>query len=120
MLVRNATKSTFISLRGQNSMLIVGRTPCRFDFTGSITSADGSALVRLGETTVLCGIRAEVAEPDLLSPSSGFLGKTTELRLYNVSIVQRSDYSAKLTLLSTQCRTPCDVLVQVPTRSTKR
>jgi len=31
--------------------------------------------VRLGETTVLCGIRAEVAEPDLLAPNSGFLGR---------------------------------------------
>lgn len=43
---------------------------------GSISSADGSALVKLGETTVLCGIRAEIAEPDLSSPRTGFLGAT--------------------------------------------
>ncbi|KAK9896957.1 hypothetical protein P389DRAFT_51565 [Cystobasidium minutum MCA 4210] len=46
---------------------------------GSISSADGSALVRLGETTVLCGIRAEVAEPDLLAPNSGFLVPNVDL-----------------------------------------
>jgi len=39
----------------------------------SISTADGSALVRLGDTTVVCGIKAEVAEPDLDLPGEGFL-----------------------------------------------
>ncbi len=41
---------------------------------GSISTADGSALVRLGETTIVCGVKAEIAEPDLEQPSEGFLG----------------------------------------------
>lgn len=49
--------------------------------TGSVSSADGSALVKFGETTVLCGIRAEIAEPDILAPNSGFLGEATLLRI---------------------------------------
>lgn len=42
--------------------------------TGSITTADGSALVRLGETVVVCGVKAEIAEPELDQPEHGFLG----------------------------------------------
>jgi exosome complex RNA-binding protein Rrp42 (RNase PH superfamily) len=32
-------------------------------------------MVRLGNTTVVCGIKAEVSEPDLKHPDQGFLGK---------------------------------------------
>ncbi|KAL7005935.1 hypothetical protein EMMF5_004476 [Cystobasidiomycetes sp. EMM_F5] len=46
---------------------------------GSISSAHGSALVRLGDTTVLCGINAEIAEPDLLAPHSGYLVPNVDL-----------------------------------------
>ena len=35
---------------------------------------DGSALVRLGSTTVVCGVKAEIAEPELDKPKEGFLG----------------------------------------------
>jgi len=41
---------------------------------GSISTADGSSLVRLGDTTVACGVKAEIAEPDLDAPEDGFLG----------------------------------------------
>jgi len=41
---------------------------------GSISTADGSSLVRLGDTTVVCGVKAEIAEPDLDAPDDGFLG----------------------------------------------
>lgn len=41
---------------------------------GSISTADGSALVRLGDTTVVCGVKAEIAEPELDSPEDGFIG----------------------------------------------
>ncbi|PSR78323.1 hypothetical protein PHLCEN_2v7445 [Hermanssonia centrifuga] len=41
---------------------------------GSISTADGSALVRLGNTTVVCGVKAEIAEPELDRPEHGFLG----------------------------------------------
>src|SRR5262249_21674431 len=55
-----------------------GFFPClswsRTNLAGSISTADGSALVRLGDTTVVCGVKAEIAEPDLESPQDGFLG----------------------------------------------
>lgn len=41
---------------------------------GSISTADGSSIVRLGDTTVVCGVKAEIAEPDLDAPEDGFLG----------------------------------------------
>ncbi|KAL7422627.1 hypothetical protein Q5752_001918 [Cryptotrichosporon argae] len=46
---------------------------------GSIATADGSALVRLGDTTVVCGIKAEVAEPDSARPNEGFIVPNIDL-----------------------------------------
>ncbi|KAH9983796.1 ribosomal protein S5 domain 2-like protein [Russula compacta] len=60
-----------------------GREPsnCRdlFVNVGSISTADGSALVRLGHTTIVCGIKAEIAEPDLERPTEGFLVPNIDL-----------------------------------------
>lgn len=42
---------------------------------GSITTANGSSLVRMGKTTVVCGVKAEIAEPELDKPNAGFLGE---------------------------------------------
>ena len=47
---------------------------------GSISTADGSSLVRLGDTTVVCGVKAEIAEPDLDAPEDGFLGAAPRVR----------------------------------------
>ncbi|KAF9819470.1 hypothetical protein IEO21_02078 [Rhodonia placenta] len=46
---------------------------------GSISTADGSALVRMGDTTVVCGVKAEIAEPELDSPGDGFLVPNLDL-----------------------------------------
>ncbi|CAG7849319.1 Exosome complex component rrp43 AltName: Full=Ribosomal RNA-processing protein 43 [Serendipita indica DSM 11827] len=46
---------------------------------GSISTADGSALVRLGETTIVCGVKAEIAEPDLDAPTRGFIVPNVEI-----------------------------------------
>jgi len=46
---------------------------------GSISTADGSALVRLGDTTVVCGVKAEIAEPELDSPADGFIVPNLDL-----------------------------------------
>eukprot|EP00092_Neocalanus_flemingeri_P018303 GFUD01019810.1.p1 GENE.GFUD01019810.1~~GFUD01019810.1.p1 ORF type:complete len:271 (-),score=96.92 GFUD01019810.1:25-837(-) len=40
---------------------------------GSITTADGSAVVRLGATTVVCGVKAELAPPRPEEPQLGYL-----------------------------------------------
>ncbi|KAI9451484.1 ribosomal protein S5 domain 2-type protein [Russula earlei] len=45
----------------------------------SISTADGSALVRLGDTTVVCGVKAEIAEPVLERPTQGFLVPNIDL-----------------------------------------
>lgn len=40
---------------------------------GVIKSADGSSIVKIGNTTVVCGIKAELAAPKALEPRKGFL-----------------------------------------------
>ena len=40
---------------------------------GHINTADGSAVVKAGGTTVVCGVRAEVARPTVDQPSQGFV-----------------------------------------------
>lgn len=52
---------------------------------GSITTADGSALVRLGNTTIVCGVKAEIAEPELDRALEGFLGELPVKRALSFS-----------------------------------
>lgn len=47
---------------------------------GAISTANGSAMVRIGGTTVICGIKAEVAEPRVDRPKEGYLGELTDTR----------------------------------------
>ncbi|KAF8878591.1 ribosomal protein S5 domain 2-type protein [Gymnopilus junonius] len=46
---------------------------------GSISTAEGSALVRMGDTTVVCGVKAEIAEPELDREGEGFLVPNLDL-----------------------------------------
>jgi exosome complex component RRP43 len=32
-------------------------------------------LVRIGDSTIVCGVKAEIAEPDLERPDQGFIGR---------------------------------------------
>ena len=45
----------------------------------SVSTAEGSALVRLGGTCVLCGIKAELAQPSVNHPDRGYLVPNVEL-----------------------------------------
>ncbi|XP_055534071.1 exosome complex component RRP43-like [Wyeomyia smithii] len=45
----------------------------------SIKTADGSAIVKIGNTTVVCGIKAELAPPKPVEPESGFLIPNIEI-----------------------------------------
>jgi exosome complex component RRP43 len=47
--------------------------------TGVISSARGSAQVSLGNTTVTCAIKAEVAVPSWDSPTSGYIVPNVDL-----------------------------------------
>ena len=40
---------------------------------GSIATADGSAVLKIGKTMVVCGVRAELTEPPTLRPDEGYL-----------------------------------------------
>lgn len=46
---------------------------------GSISTAEGSSIVKLGNTTVACGIKAELANPSPEHPKKGFLVPNLEL-----------------------------------------
>ncbi|XP_064609380.1 exosome complex component RRP43-like [Liolophura sinensis] len=46
---------------------------------GSIGTAEGSALVKLGNTTVLCGVKAELTNPKAEEPKLGFIVPNVEL-----------------------------------------
>ena len=46
---------------------------------GTVTTADGSATVRIGHTAVMCGIKAELATPTLRKPNEGFVIPNVEL-----------------------------------------
>uniref|UniRef100_A0A8C9NFD5 Ribosomal RNA-processing protein 43 n=1 Tax=Serinus canaria TaxID=9135 RepID=A0A8C9NFD5_SERCA len=50
-----------------------------FFYSGSITTADGSALVKLGNTTVICGVKAELAAPAVDSANKGYIVPNVEL-----------------------------------------
>lgn len=43
--------------------------------TNVISSCEGSAIVKLGDTSVICGVRVEVAQPRWDHPDGGYLGK---------------------------------------------
>lgn len=45
----------------------------------AIQTADGSAIVKLGNTAVVCGIKAELAEPKATEPDRGFIVPNIEL-----------------------------------------
>ncbi|XP_067348317.1 exosome complex component RRP43 isoform X2 [Channa argus] len=46
---------------------------------GSISTADGSALVKVGNTTVICGIKAELATPTVETPGKGYIVPNVDL-----------------------------------------
>lgn len=93
---------------------------CAFDVltplraAGSISTADGSALVRIGDTTIVCGVKAEIAEPDLDLPDQGFLGHSSTPSFFLI-------WSELIwTACSTQSRLARDLLSQVQTRPSDR
>ena len=42
---------------------------------GSILAANGSAKASVGQTEVICGIKAELTKPPPAEPKKGFIGK---------------------------------------------
>ncbi|KAJ8343240.1 hypothetical protein SKAU_G00305690 [Synaphobranchus kaupii] len=46
---------------------------------GSISTADGSALVKIGNSTVICGIKGELATPPTDAPNNGYIVPNVDL-----------------------------------------
>jgi len=46
---------------------------------GSVSTANGSSLVKWGETTIVCGVKAEIAEPELDRPDHGWIVPNIDL-----------------------------------------
>lgn len=53
----------------------------KFKILGSISTAEGSSLARVGDTTVVCGVKAEITEPELSTPNDGFIGDHPNMSL---------------------------------------
>ena len=45
------------------------------DFEDTIDNCEGSCVVKLGSTIVLCCIKAEVSEPSIDTVDQGYIGK---------------------------------------------
>lgn len=58
---------------------------------GSISTADGSALVRMGDTTMVCGIKAEITEPDASRPTEGIISTLSPVLEFRECLVVRWD-----------------------------
>ena len=46
---------------------------------GSIATADGSAVIKIGKTTVVCGVRAQLTDPPIPKPNQGYLVINVEI-----------------------------------------
>ncbi|KAG2432872.1 hypothetical protein HXX76_008604 [Chlamydomonas incerta] len=57
----------------------IGRARAVTIGAGTITTADGSALVKVGRTTVLAGVRLEIMRPDETAPAAGALVLNVEM-----------------------------------------
>ncbi|KAK7060869.1 hypothetical protein VNI00_000602 [Paramarasmius palmivorus] len=77
---------------------------------GSISTANGSALVRMGNTTIVCGVKAEIAEPELDRPNDGFLVPNIDLPAICSSKFKPGPPSEEAQVLSERLN---DVLVEL-------
>lgn len=71
---------------------------------GSVSTAPASALVRLGNTTVLCGITLEIAPPDIATPNEGFLVPNIDLPPLCSPLFRPGAPSDEAQVLSTRLR----------------
>lgn len=81
---------------------------------GSITTADGSALARIGDTTVVCGIKAEIAEPNIMTPNDGYIGELDQ------GYLPARRWLLTTALESSQSGSFCNMLAQIQAWATRR
>ncbi|XP_017684066.1 PREDICTED: exosome complex component RRP43-like [Lepidothrix coronata] len=76
---------------------------------GSITTAGGSALVKLGSTTVICGVKAELAAPAADSANKGYIAECSSVDLAQLPA---------FLIPSTKCRAAIPLFREVSLRTT--
>ncbi|ORY61172.1 ribosomal protein S5 domain 2-type protein [Leucosporidium creatinivorum] len=75
---------------------------------GSISTAPSSALIRLGNTTLVCGITLEIAPPDITTPNQGFIVPNVDLPALCSPLFRPGPPSDEAQVLSTRLR---DILI---------
>lgn len=85
--------------------------------TGAVSTASGSALIRLGDTTIVCGIKAETAEPDWDRPNEGWLGSCSRISPADISCPGSDEIRL---CCSTECRPSRHLFSQLQAWSTSR
>ena len=69
---------------------------------GCINTADSSCLIKLGKTSLLCGIKAHVAEPDLAHFRTGYIVPNLDLSPMSSSSVKPGPPSELAQVISYQ------------------
>lgn len=72
---------------------------------GSLSSCDGSAMVKIGNTTVLCGLKLEIGAPSVFKPRDGKLVVKYVARVHFLSS-KRLSFCKNFTFYRTPARTP--------------
>lgn len=68
----------------------------------------------MGNTTVVCGVKAEIAEPELDRGEEGFLGEQDYCTLDVLRLVLRHDFFLKKTKNgSSECRLTSNVFAEI-------
>jgi exosome complex RNA-binding protein Rrp42 (RNase PH superfamily) len=57
--------------------------------TDLISSAHASTIVSIGNTSVLCAIKFETAQPESARPNQGFLGQSLSLSLSYIQLEKK-------------------------------
>ena len=91
-------------------------TVCR----GHIGTADGSAVVKAGDTTVVCGVRAEIARPTSQQPEQGYVTPNFSFAhssMISTDLGSPSHYCQRMSqflltvLSSSKCLQPTDLCI---------
>ncbi|KAH9808807.1 ribosomal protein S5 domain 2-type protein [Melampsora americana] len=72
--------------------------------TNSISTAHGSCLVSIGNTSVLCGIRFEVSEPNFTNPNEGFIITNIEIGSICSSKIKSNQSQDQSQIISNQLK----------------
>lgn len=49
-------------------------------FLGAVSTANGSAMVKLGDTVVICGVKGEITVPSAEEPGRGMIGSLFKVK----------------------------------------